>query len=172
MSRRLIVFKRAKPTIENKTPRSERPSRAERRGNHRVRIQSARVEITACAFTPTPHKSPRAYSKCPRGNHRVCFHSEPPQITACVFKVPAWKSLRVLSLRTPTNQRVRIQVSRKTRPRQLAKRRRRVDWREWPIAKTFGKLCGFRHFRFSESRSNDLRSPFRETHLEMESTHH
>jgi hypothetical protein len=37
--------------IVNKAPRSERPARAERGSNHRVRFQIDRVEITACRVT-------------------------------------------------------------------------------------------------------------------------
>jgi len=48
-----LVSSERSPPSRTKLPRSERPSRAERRGNHRVRLQFDRVEITACAFNST-----------------------------------------------------------------------------------------------------------------------
>jgi hypothetical protein len=50
MDRRPIGGQRATPPIVNKAPRNERPTRAERRGNHRERIQIDPVQITASAF--------------------------------------------------------------------------------------------------------------------------
>jgi len=50
MSRRLIVFKRATPPIENQTPAQRMYSFAERRGIQRVRFQNSGVEFNACAF--------------------------------------------------------------------------------------------------------------------------
>jgi len=81
MSRRLIAFKRAEPTITNKTPAERMYSCAERRGNHRVRIQNGGVQITACAFKMAGFKSPRAHSKWRGSNHRVRIQFEGPPLS-------------------------------------------------------------------------------------------
>jgi len=57
-----LVLSERSPPSRTKLPRSERPSRAERRSNHRVRSQFDSLQFTACALNSTAFNSLRALS--------------------------------------------------------------------------------------------------------------